>query len=514
MKYITLLLAGAIVLSACTDESSESPVIDERKITEDPLPPAVSTPIPTTEVEFDNFTITAPKYTFLHKPFTYSVNDSEGIVIRNGVLGHHSGFAPAECCEQAAFVHGKFHYFPIPTYNNVLYLGSPITIKANSKQVIGATLDYDFLTDNADAIKSITWHQTAGSVAYTLSPDNVSLSFTTPNVSHIERWVFSATVRTEQDRVFTEDKVVFVAPETAWLDVLQIYVSSGNDIAALRSDQTIYAYANNSSGIHTFFDAPVDNIDHVVASTTDFIFLITSTGDIFYRSTNGANWEKREQNIGRVKYVIDAASARQSVIFINESGDVYDTLSDFKLRAQGAVSIVADINENIILNEEGYVVYLQEDEVLLRNINQMHSMGFITNEGKVGTLYPSPELSVFDAYDDYTFVTTTKAADHQLNPSLSHHLFALRANGDVVSTSRLPPLLENIKSISTGAGIHAALAENGTVHVWGLIRVNNEKYPAYASGLNDKNTFLNGKLPSPINLTESAFNAYRALVED
>lgn len=81
MKYITLLLAGAIVLSACTDESSESPVIDERKITEDLLPPAVSTPIPTTEVEFDNFTITAPKYTFLHKPFTYSVNDSEGIVI-------------------------------------------------------------------------------------------------------------------------------------------------------------------------------------------------------------------------------------------------------------------------------------------------------------------------------------------------------------------------------------------------------------------------------------------------
>ena len=480
MKIQLMLIAsGLLALSSLTSCTGSK---------EDQSAPPITQTLTT---EFDNFSLTAPQYAFINEPFKISIHDSKGTTTQEHEVKHHSGFTPPKCCDTQVFHGGRFHSFHIPTYNSVLYVGPPITIKANRDHAIGLTLEEGFLHAQADTIKSISWQQTAGEVVFSESSDKKQVNFTTTNVNDIERWVFKATINTLQGRIFTQEKVVFVIPEASWVDALQVYDGNSDSIVALRSNQTLYA--SDRANEHRFLAAPADNIRHIASLSVSLIFAATDNA-LFEGSILTGEWHQVPQDLGRITYMIDAAEARSTVIIVNEAGDVYDTYYDYDLRAQSAVSVAPLLFQNIFLSNAGTVIDKENQAVLFDSIKQLHSKAFLTNDNKVGTLYAVPDLSIFDQYDDYIFVTSAKEST-LIAPGLQYYIFALRPNGNVVSTSRLPPMLRNITAISSGTGTHAALSENGTVYRWGF---------------KPRGDVLNGKTPNPINLTQAAFNEYLA----
>lgn len=478
---IRLILTACLPLFACLTSC-----IGTQE--EQPTPPATQA----FTTEFDGFSVTAPQYAFVNEPFELTINDNEGTTTQSTQLEHHSGFAPPKCCVARVFYAGQFHNLHIPTYNNVLYLGPPITIKANRNHAIGLTLDDGFLQTQGDAVKSISWQQTSGNVTFSVSSDNTQVNFTTTDVSDIERWVFKATINTLHGRVFSQEKIVFVIPEGSWVDALQVYEGNSDSIVALRSNQTLYA--SDKVNEHHFLAAPADNIRHI-ASLSAFLIFAATDNALFEADILTGEWHQVPQDFGRITFMIDAASARHTMYIVNEEGNVYSSHADYKLLYQGVISATPYLISGANLTTMGTITSQKDNSILFEGIKQFHSQAFLNNEGKVGTIYGSPDLDVFEPYNDYTFVTSTKEGFRPFEPTYDHHIFALRPNGSVVSTSRLPPLLRNITAISSGTGTHAALAIDGTVYRWGF---------------QPKGDVHNGKIPNPINLTQQAFNAYRS----
>jgi len=424
----------------------------------------------TRTVIVDGTEYTVPNYAFLNERFEFKRIVEGEEESRSYVFRHFSEAVSHEkCCTMLTYGKNlREHEVSIPTYSEVLYVGPPLTLPDNHAHTIAIETNNDFLGSVSDQIDEIDWQQIDGSSSFEVANDGHSLTFSAPTLKEIERWVFRVEITTEQGRVFTKDKVVFVVPQGDWLDVSQIYAGANfNASIVLRENNTFY---HETSGMPNFSE-PLDRPVKLLASLGGSAFVVTDDNQLTtYRR---GRVTPVEQDFGSVTQLLGVFSVRSTMLVVNEEGEVFSSFSGYEVRVNDAVSMAPSLFEGPYLNTKGVLVD-QEGETIAESVKQLSATAYLSESGNKNAV----ELSV-----------------------LNQFVFALRPNGEVISTTRLPPSLNKITAVDAGSPTHLALSENGWVYRWGR----------GSAGVSED--VFNGLSPNPMNLTQEAYERFNGAGE-
>jgi len=451
----------------------------------------------TRTVIVDDVPYTVPNYAFLNEvfPITRMVGGQEEW---GRYVFRHFSESPSheECCTTRFFFKPIWLEVFIPTYPEVLYLGPPLTLPDNQTHTIALETNNDFLISASDQIDEIKWQQIRGSSNFDVASDGRSLTFNTPALEGIERWVFEVEITTAKGRVFTKEKAVFVVPRRDWLDVTQIYAGADyNTSIVLREDNTFYLEAY---GV-TSFSEPLDRPVKLLANLGDSAFVVTDDNRLSVHRLGRVT--PVENDFGNVTELLGVYSVRNTLLVVNDEGEAFSSLGGYNVRVNDAISVAPSLDAPGPYLNTNQVLVDQEGAVIAENVKQLSATAYLSESGKVGVIRPHEklDLSVFEQYHDYISVAGSK--NEVSSSGLNQYVFALRPNGEVVGTTRLPPSLKKITDVSTGGGTHLALSESGWVYLWG-------------ESFNDSPTAVSqGFAPNPMNLTQEAYERFKTLGE-
>lgn len=470
MKIVTMIvLALSTLLMGCSGETGEAKA-------------------ETRSVTFGGSEYTVPEYVFENEPFKYTV-------LENGELKELSGLITKPtldaCCNFfVGLVDGEAKYINMPTYAEVPYVGPPLTLPANQTHVIKVALNTEPLNFLSDQIADISWQQTAGESSYETDASGLSLSFEAPEVTEIERWVFAVKVTTVLGHTFEREKVVFVVPQNDWLSATQVYQGSDRSEIVVRENNS-FVYLEEDLQIKSdayYFSEVLDQPIKLVASENIQAHVVTEDNQL--RTYRNGNESIILQDFGNITEMVGVVSARTTTLIVNEGGGVFTSFADYRVELSDAVSVTPQLLRHIYLNQQGEIVDERSGVTLAENIQQLSVFAYLTDDGRVGIidygttgLIEARELSAFNQYNDYTYVTSPNLGEK----AYGNTVFALRENNTVVSNVRLPPTLDNIIQLSGSSALH----RDGWVYHMNSYNYGNE-----------------GLLPNPVNLTKDAFERF------
>lgn len=471
MKIITIIvLALSTLLMGCSGETNEAKA-------------------ETKSITIGGSEYIVPKYVFQNEPFNYTVLENGELKELSGVI---SKSALEGCCDfYVGSIDDKPQYINIPTYPEVPYVGPPLTLPANQTHVIKVSLNTEPLESLSDQVADISWRQTSGESSYETDASGLSLTFDTSMVTEIERWVFAVKVTTAQGHTFEREKVVFVVPQNDWLSATQIYQGPRSSEIAVRENNSFVYLEGDLKFASTdyYFSEVLDQPIKLVASDNIQAHVVTENNQL--RAYRNGNESIILQDFGNITEMVGVSSARTTTLIVNEEGNVFSSYGDYNLGQElsDAVSVTPQLSYNVYLNQQGEIVDERSGVTLAQNIQQLSVFAYLTDAGRVGIIEDefgviglvAKELSVFNQYNDYTYVTSPNLGETPFDNTV----FALRENNTVVSNARLPPTLENIIQLSGSSALH----RDGWV------------YHMNSDG-------KQGLLPNPVNLTQDAFERF------
>ena len=448
--------------------------------------------VSTITVERPSYTIKHPEYVFLNEPFDYQII-ADGVVFdKTHTFVTRTNFA-VDCCELRAYEQGAVEVVKIPTYSQVLDAGPPLTLQAAHSHTLAVDINNDFLEAVGDSVLGVEWSQAEGGGSF--SQNQTQITFTPALSDQIERSVFTAKLTTTLGRTFSTQKVIFTVPDGDWLDV-ELIEETSLMVVAQRSDKSLF-YSDSAMQNYQYFDA--SNIDiKLITGFGDRAYLVDQTNQLSYLDKNN-ELTAVDRDFDDIVSLTSVVSVRGTLLIINRTGEMFGSRSEFEKIDDGIAAVAPSIFAEPVLTLDGDL--RTSTEVLASNVLSMDGAIYLTEAGELGStdLKAEQDLSRFSEFSDYITIESEATAIELTSPDRA--IFAKRMNGDMISNVRLPPdiALHDINLISAGSNGRSALTKGGLV-----IRWENNLTPS------SRNKVLQGEVPSPMHITQQAFEQYIA----
>lgn len=389
----------------------------------------------------------------------------------------------------------------VPIYEEPLHVGAALTVKAGREITLQMALNEQFQRDIAGEFDDLLWQQISGSDLNIENATTSAARFIAPDVDAIKRFEFLAKAKaTQSGMTFEAKKVVFVVPESEWVDAVAIHNTDGPK-AVLRQDSSLLMLGNyDSSSVPKLvnFDFEVEMVKDLGGSLARVVATFNDhTAKILYSRLESEMGESDPfagvndvQSVEGTRY----GDARDFLFYLSTANDVWlvetgDVNDIFHLKDQNIQQILPGLGRTRwTLNDE---LIDANEIVIVTGVQHVAgtsgSVAYLTLDGTFGhTKRPVP-AKFFAASDEYERLES--------NSNDCELVFGLRKNGDVdaftPSARPLPPDVSNVKSIKSGCSAPMALRQDGTVVIW---------HGVYGSEDDVLNEIIVGEKPAPWNL--------------
>lgn len=127
----------------------------------------------------------------------------------------------------------------LPIYYDPLYVGQDLTLKEGMTVALSMALDEEFQREVSGELDRLSWQQLEGPNVTVDNASSANAEFVAPAVDEITQFKFVAQGEaTASGMTFTAEKVVYVVPESEWVDAVAIHHSPGVS-AVLRADSSL-----------------------------------------------------------------------------------------------------------------------------------------------------------------------------------------------------------------------------------------------------------------------------------